>query len=155
MTPTPELDQVAAMRRKLAATAQYPRTYWVLLGVVLVAFAGVPIWLSYLPESDTPYLSWGIAAVGIAAAGYAVLRRRRSGVYLPKRITAYPSAVVFWAAGIAASVVGFLGIQQLVGHGLRGVALGALPVVAVAVFAAQVATQRAVRRDVEAGRVVP
>jgi hypothetical protein len=155
MTPTPELDQVAAARRRMAAHVDFPRTYWVLYGIVLVLLAGVPVWTTVLPTGAIPYLLWAIAAVGLASAVYVRLRRRRTGVYPARRISAYPSAVRLWALGLVLTVVGFFGLQALVDHGLRGVAIGLVPVVAAAVFAVQWATRRAMRRDVEAGRVVP
>ncbi|OZM82684.1 hypothetical protein [Pseudonocardia sp. MH-G8] len=153
MSGTPELDQVAAARRRLAAHAQFPRSYWVVYGVVLVLFAGVPVWLSYLPSGNWMYLQWAVAAVGIGSAVYSMVRRRRSGVYLPRRISAYPKAYKIWLAGLVITVGGFFGIQQLVQHSHRDIALYMLVPVAVAVFIAQVATRSAMRADIEAGRV--
>jgi hypothetical protein len=150
---TPELDQVAEARRRLAAHARFPRAYWVVYGVALVLLAGLPVWMSYLPSVDRVYLSWAIAALGIGSAVYAVVRRRRSGVYLPRRISSYPKARKIWLVGMLLTLGGFLAIQQLVGHGHRDVALYLLVPIAVAVFLVQVATRSAMRADIEAGRV--
>ncbi|MEU5845277.1 hypothetical protein [Saccharopolyspora shandongensis] len=155
MSGTPELDQVADARRRLAAHAQFPVTFWVLYGVALVLLAGVPIWMTWLSPADGPYVSWVIAALGIASAAYSWNRRRRSGVYLVKRISAYPSARLIWLAGIAVTLVGFFGIYALVDHGQRGIAFLVLPAVALAVFVTQVKTRSAMCRDIEAGQVRP
>lgn len=148
------LDQVADARRSLAAHAEFPRSYWTIYGIVLVLAAGIPIWMSYLPSDDWAYLSWALAAVGIGSAVYSVVRRRRSGVYLPRRIRSYPTAHKIWLAGIALTIGGFLGIHHLVEHAQRDIALYMLAPVAVAVFIAQVATRSAMRADIEAGRVI-
>lgn len=155
MDGTPELDQVHAARRTLAAHAGFPRAYWVVYGLVLVLFAGMPVWMSYLPTGDWTYLSWAIAAIGVASAVYTVARRRRSGVYLPRRIGSYPTASKFWLVGIVVTVVGFFGLAALVDHGHRVAALYVLAPVVVAVFVLQVATRSAMRADIEAGRVTP
>ncbi|MGH8882729.1 MAG: hypothetical protein ACRD0P_36210 [Stackebrandtia sp.] len=155
MSDTPELDQVAEARRRLAAHAGFPRSYWVAYGILLVLVAGIPIWMSYLPSDDWTYLSWAIALVGVGSAVYTVVRRRRSGVYLSRRISSYPKAYRIWLAGIAVTAAGFFGIYQLVGHGHRDIALYVLAPVAVVVFLAQVATRSAMRADIEAGRVGP
>jgi hypothetical protein len=153
MSGTPELDQVAAARRRLAAHAQFSRSYWVVYGFVLVLFAGMPVWLSYLPPDGWMYLQWAAAVVAVGSAAYAVIRRRRSGVYLPRRISAYPKAYKVWLAGLVITVGGFFVIHQLVEHSHRDIALYVLAPVAVAVFIAQVATRSAMRADIEAGRV--
>ena len=155
MSGTPELDQVAEARRKIAAHAGFPRSYWAVYGLVLVLCAGLPIWVSHLPSTDWAYLSWALAALGIASAVYSVVRRRRSGVYLPRRISSYPTARRIWIAGILVTACGFLGIHQLVEHAHRDVALYLLVPVAVVVFAVQVATRRAMRADIEAGLATP
>jgi hypothetical protein len=154
MSDTPELDQVAEARRRLAAHAGFPRSYWVVYGVVLVLFAGIPVWMSYLPSDDWAYLSWVVAAVAVGSAVYTALRRRRSGVYLPRRISSYPKAQRIWLAGIVVTAAGFFGIHELVGHGHRDIALYLLAPVAVVVFLVQVATRSAMRADIEAGRAV-
>lgn len=155
MSGSPELDQVADARRKVAAHAPFPVAYWVFYGVALVLLAGVPIWMTWLSSAYDPYVTWVIAALGIASAAYSWIRRRRSGVYLPKRISAYPSARPIWLAGIAVTVVGLLGIYALVDYEQRGIAFLALAVVALAVFLIQVKIRSAMRRDIEAGRVRP
>jgi hypothetical protein len=153
MSGTPELDQVADARRSLAAHAQFPRTYWAVYGLVLVLAAGMPIWMSYLPSDDWGYLSWALALAGVGSAVYSVVRRRRSGVYLSRRISSYPKAYKIWLAGIVVTIGGFLGIHQLVEHAHRDIALYLLAPVAVVVFIAQVAARSAMRADIEAGRV--
>lgn len=155
MSDTPELDQVTEARRRLAAHAGFPRSYWVVYGIVLVLFAGIPIWMSYLPSGDWTYLSWVIAGVGVGSAVYSAVRRRRSGVYLSRRISSYPKAYRIWLAGIVFTAAGFFGIYQLVDLGRRDIALYLLAPVAVVVFLAQVATRSAMRADIEAGRVAP
>lgn len=155
MSDTPELDQVAEARRRLAAHAGFPRAYWVVYGIALVLFAGIPVWMSYLPSDDWTYVSWVAAVVGVGSAVYSVVRRRRSGVYLPRRISSYPKAYRIWLAGIVLTAAGFFGIYQLVGHGHRDIALYVLAPLAVVVFIAQVATRSAMRADIEAGRVGP
>ncbi|ALE72492.1 hypothetical protein AD006_11680 [Pseudonocardia sp. EC080610-09] len=154
MSDTPELDQVADARRRIAAHAGFPVAYWVLLGVALVFIAGLPIW-SNLLNLDPAYTSWALAAIGITSAVYSVLRRRRSGVHLPKRIGAYPSARPSWMIGLAIALAGFIVINLLVREEQQTIALLVLPVVAVGVFVAQVRTRSAMRRDIEAGRVRP
>jgi uncharacterized membrane protein YfcA len=155
MASVPELDQVAEARRRIAETTRYPRAYWVVFGLALVLFAGVPIWMSLLPVADHDYLSWAFAAVCLASAAYSLIRRRRSGVRLPRQISAYPSAQRIWIVVAAVTVGGFFGIQALVNHDHRDIAFVVLPVVALAVFLGQVAIRRAIRDDLEAGRVVP
>lgn len=152
---TPELDQVADARRRIAAHAVFPTTYWALHGVVLVAIAGIPIWLSFLGATGSSWVPWAMLAVAVAAAVHSRIRRRRTGVYLPKRISSYPSAMPYWVASLVATAVGFGGLHSLVDSGRRGTALLVLPVVAVVVFTAQYLTRSAMRRDVEEGRVRP
>ena len=155
MSGTPELDRVADARRKLAAHAGFPRSYWVVYGLVLVLSAGLPVWVSYLPSADWVYVSGAIAVLGVGSAVYVMVRRRRSCVYLPRRISSYPKAYKIWLCGIVVTFGGFLGIQQLVEHGHRDIALYVLAPIAVVVFIAQVATRSAMRADIEAGRVTP
>ncbi|ANY09629.1 hypothetical protein [Pseudonocardia sp. HH130630-07] len=155
MSDTPELDQVAAARRKVADQLDFPLTYWVFLGIALVFFMSVPLLLSWLPRDASPYLSWAIAAVGISSAVYSFVKRRRSGVYLPKRIGAYPSARPLWMAEMILSIAGFIGMYALVNADQRGYALALLPVLAIAIFVLQLRTRSAMRRDIEAGRVTP
>lgn len=154
MADTPELDQVADARRKLAAHAGYPTAYWVLFAVALVAIVGLPIWMSYLPEG-VGWFQWGLVAVCWASVAYAVLRRRSSGVYLPKRVTSYPGARMTWLAVLAFTVVGYFGIDWLVDHDRRGIALAALVPFAAVVLLGQLRIQSSMRRDIEAGRVTP
>ncbi|KID30514.1 hypothetical protein HQ32_02015 [Prauserella sp. Am3] len=155
MSEVPELDQVADARRRLAAHARLPLGYWVFYGVALVALAGLPLWTSWLGAADHPLVSWGVAALGIASAGYAWNRRRRTGVHLPKRVGAYPSARPWWLAGLALTLAGFGAIFTLVAQDLRPVAYGVLPVVAIAVFALQLKTRSAMEHDLQEGRVRP
>ncbi|GAB3572295.1 hypothetical protein GCM10027445_29320 [Amycolatopsis endophytica] len=153
MSDTPELDQVADARRRLAVHAQFPVAYWVFFGVGLVVLAGLPIWTTWL--GDSPYVPWALAALAIASAVYSCSRRRRSGVHLRKRISAYPSAWPIWLTSVSVATVGFFGIYALVHAGQRGIALAVLPLVAIAVFVSEVKTRSAMRRDIEAGRVRP
>ncbi|MDA3644976.1 hypothetical protein LZ318_03655 [Saccharopolyspora indica] len=153
MTGTPELDQVAAARRQLATHAQYPAAYWVIYGAVLVLLAGLPIWNTWLRLGNGPYITSALAVLAVGAATYESVRRRRSGVHLRKRITAYPSARPIWLAGIAITLLGLFGIQALVSSGQREIALLVLPVVALAVLLVQLKTRSAMRRDIEEGRV--
>ncbi|MFR9731016.1 hypothetical protein ACL03H_17465 [Saccharopolyspora sp. MS10] len=155
MSNTPELDQVADARRRIADHARFPAAYWVLYGAALVVFAGVPIWLSWFTAPTTPYLSWVIAALGIGSALYSWYRRRRSGVYLPKRISAYPSARPIWLAGHGVTLAGFAGIWALVRQDQHPYAFAVLAVVVVVVFVAQIKTRSAMVRDIEAGRAQP
>lgn len=155
MSDAPELDQAAAARRQLAAHTQFSTTYWVFSGVFLVLVAGLPIWTTWLNPSGGRYITWVIAAVGIAAAVHSAGRRRSSGVYLPKRISNYPGARRVWLVGLAVTLAGFFTISALMHSGQRGIALLVLPVVAVLVLATQIKIRSTMRRDVEAGRVRP
>ena len=155
MSDTPELDQAAAARRQLAMHAQLPAAHWVLGGIVLVLAAGLPIWMTWLSPAGGDYAGWVIAGLGIAAAVHSAVRRRRSGVYLPKRMINYPGARWLWLVGIAVALGGFFTINALVASGQREIAFLVLPVVAVLVFAIQVTIRSAMRRDIEAGRVRP
>ncbi|MEU6131820.1 hypothetical protein ABZ805_21815 [Saccharopolyspora sp. NPDC047091] len=150
-----QLDQVADARRRLAGHAGFPTAYWVIFGVALVAMAGLPIWMDLLGADYNAYVSWGLAAIALGSAAFSVARRRRSGVYLPKRIGSYPGARPIWLAALAITVVGFGVIAALVRFEQQGIALLVLPVVAIAVFVAQVKTRAAMRRDIEEGRVRP
>lgn len=154
MPDTPELHQVADARRALSAHAGFPRTYWALYGVALVLMAGIPIWLSLVP-SGVPYVSWLLLAIGLAAAADSVLRRRRTGIQLPRRIGAYPSARLTWLAVMALSVAGLVGIYALVGAGQRTAALVVLAAVAVMTFLGQIRVRARMRDDIAAGRVAP
>lgn len=155
MSGMSELEQVADARRRVAAHARFPVTYWVVYGIVLVLLAGLPIWQSWLGLDASPVVPWVIAAVGVGSAVHSRIRRRRSGIYLRKPISAYPGARGIWLAGVAVTLVGLAGIDALVDHGQRGFALLALAGVAVAVFLIQVRTRSAMARDIEAGRVLP
>lgn len=155
MSDTPELDQVADARRRVAAHAQFPVAFWVVYGVVLVALIGLPIWMSWLSPAGGPSVSWALLAVGLAAAAYSWGRRRRSGVYLPKRVGAYPSARPIWLLGLGVTLIGFFSVDALVDAGQRGLAILVLPVAALAVFVVQLKTRSAMFRDIEAGRVRP
>jgi hypothetical protein len=155
MSGASELDQVADARRRLATHARFPVSYWVLQGVALVLLAGVPLWTTWLSPAAGPYASWAIAALGITSAVHSWIRRRHSGVYLPKRISAYPSARPIRLLGIMVTLAGLVSIFALVASGQRGIALLVLPVVALALFVIQVKTRTAMIRDLEAGRVRP
>lgn len=155
MAGSPELDQVAAARRQLAAHAQYPAVYWAVYAVFLVLVAGLPIWSPWLGPDNGTYVTGALAAVAAGAAVCTATRRRRTGVHLRKRITAYPSAWPVWLVGIAITAAGLFGIHALVSSGQRGLALVVLPIVAIAAFLIQVKTRSAMRRDIEEGRVTP
>ncbi|WP_258347369.1 hypothetical protein [Saccharopolyspora gregorii] len=150
-----QLDQVADARRRIATHVGFSTAYWVVYGVLLVVLAGLPIWMDLLGADYSAYLSWGFAVIAIGSAFFTAARRRRSGVYLSKRIGSYPGARPFWLAALGITAVGFGAIAVLVRYQQQGIALLVLPVVAVAVFAAQVKTRAAMRRDLEEGRVRP
>lgn len=152
MADSPELDQVLDVRRRLSAYAGFPRTYWVLYGVALVLMAGLPIWLSFLPDR-LPYVQWMLLAICLAAAAYSVIQRRRTGVQLPRRISAYPSARRLRYAVLAVTVAGICVIYALVDNGHRMIALIVLIPVAALIFAGQVWTRAKMRDDIAAGRV--
>jgi hypothetical protein len=155
MSDRPEFDEVNEARRQVAAHAQFSVTYWVINGVVLVLLVSIPIWLSWMSPTSGPYVWWGIAALAVGLTVHSWNRRRRSGVHLPKRVGAYPSARPIWLAGVAVTLVGYGGIHALVDNGQRGSAFLVLPVVAIALFVIQVKIRSAMRRDLEAGRVRP
>ncbi|MBW0102646.1 hypothetical protein [Pseudonocardia sp. KRD291] len=152
MSDTPELDQVVDARRKLSAYAGFPRTYWVLYGVALVLMAGLPIWSSFLP-GQAFNLQWVLLAICLAAAAYSVLQRRRSGVHLPRQISAYPSAQRPRYTVLAVTLASVFIIYALVGNGHRTVALIVLIPVAAVIFAGQLWTRARMRDDIAAGRV--
>lgn len=154
MSDTPELDQVADARRKLATYAGFSRTYWALCAVAFVLMAGIPIWMSFLPWSSSG-IQWVLLAVGLASAAYSVIRRRRSGVALPRRIGAYPGARPVWVAVLALTVVSFGGIYVLVDNGHRVAALVILLPVAALILAGHIRIRAKMRDDIAAGRVAP
>lgn len=152
MSDTPELDQVAEARRKLASYAEFSRTYWALYGIALVLIAGIPIWVSFLPESAGG-VQWVLLAIGLGSAAYSLVQRRRTGVQLPRRIGAYPSARKVWLVVIAVTLASVAGIYALVGNGQRVIAAVILIPVAAVIFAGQVLTRARMRDDIAAGRV--
>lgn len=155
MADTPELDQVAEARRKLATHASMPKAYWAVYTVAVVLIAGIPLWLSFLPAVDGSYVQWVLVAVALAAAAYAVFQRRRSGVYLPRRTSAYPSARLPHIIVLIVTAVGVFGIYALVSNGHPALALAALIPVAVASLIGNLRIRAAMRRDIENGRVSP
>lgn len=152
MSDTPELEQVADARRKLATYAEFSRTYWALYGVALVLMAGIPIWVSFLPESVSG-VQWVLLAVGLASAAYSLVRRQRTGVQLPRRISAYPSARRVWFVVLATTLASIAGLYALVGNGQRVIAAVVLIPVAAIIFAGQFLTRAKMRDDIAAGRV--
>lgn len=152
MSDTPELEQVVAARRKLSTYAEFSRTYWVLYGVALVLIAGIPIWLSFLPGLR-PSIQWVLLAVAVAAAAYSMIQRRRSGVQLPRRIGAYPSARWVRFAVLAVTVASVGGIYLLVDNGHLVAAVVALVPVAAIILVGQIWTRARMRDDIAAGRV--
>ncbi|MFD0773199.1 hypothetical protein ACFQZ2_04580 [Streptomonospora algeriensis] len=154
MADTPELDQVAEVRRKLAARSELPLAYWVLFTAASVLIAGLPIWTSLLPGSGL-YFQWGALGAVLISVAYAVIQRRRSGVYLPRRVTSYPGARLLWITTLAATGAGYLGISALVDRGLTGFALAALVPVAAVMLVGHVLTRSAMRRSIEDSRVTP
>lgn len=154
MPDTPELDQVSDARRKLATYAELPPTYWALYGVALVLIAGIPIWMSFLPEWRSG-VQWALLAVALAAAAYSLVQRRRTGVRLPRRISAYPTARKVWVAVLALTLASIGGLYALVANGQRVVALVVLVPVAALILVGQVRTRARMRDDIAAGRVTP
>lgn len=154
MPGTPELDQVAEARRKLAAHSELPLAYWILFTAASVLIAGLPIWNSLLPGGGL-YLQWAVLGAVLISVAYAVIQRRRSGVYLPRRVASYPGARLLWITTLAATVAGYLGISALVDRGLLGFALAALVPVAAVMLVGHVLTRSAMRRSIEDGRVAP
>jgi hypothetical protein len=154
MASTPELDQVAEARRRIASHTSPPGSYWAVFAVVCVLLAGLPIWRTLLP-TEGAYLDWALVAVAAASAVYAIVRRRRTGVYLPRHVASYPGARTLWIAVLAATAAGFLGIQALVDHGHTGLALAALVPVAAVPLVGYMRVRAAMRRSIEAGRVKP
>ena len=152
MSDTPELDQVVDARRKLSTYAEFSRTYWVLFGVALVLIAGIPIWTSFLPGLQSS-IQWVLLAVAVAAAAYSMIQRRRSGVQLPRRIGAYPSARKVRFAVLAVTVASIGGIHLLVNNGQRVAAFVALVPVAAIILVGQIWTRARMRADIAAGRV--
>jgi hypothetical protein len=154
MASNPELDQVADVRRKLAAHADLPAAYWVFFTAASVLVAGLPIWSAVLPGSGL-YFQWAVLGVVLVATAYTVIQRRRSGVYLPRRITSYPGARVLWIAALAVTGVGYVGITALVDNGMIGFALAALVPVAAVMLIGQMLVRSAMRRSIEDGRATP
>lgn len=153
MTGTPELDEVAAARQKLAEHALLPWWYWALYVPVAVVIVGYPV-------LDT-LLSPTVAVFGVLYPAMAVLLlsswlvRWRTGVHLSRRLRAFPSVWRVWAPTLALGVVGDLAISQLVRHDQRTAALALIPVVAVVLVAGTVGIRFAMRADIRAGRVRP
>lgn len=154
MADTPELDQVAEARRRLVARSELPLAYWVLFAAASVLIAGLPIWTSLLPGSGL-YLQWAVLGAVLVSVAFAVVQRRRSGVYLPRRVTSYPGARLLWITTLAATGAGYVGIDALVDRGLLGFALAALAPVAAVMLVGHVLTRSAMRRSIENGTVTP
>ncbi len=155
MADTPELDQVAEARRRLATHAAMPPTYWAVQTIAVVLIAGIPLWLSFLPAVDGSYVQWVLLAVAAAAAAYAGFQRRRSGVYLPRRISAYPSARLAHIAVLIVMAAGVVGVYALVSNGHPVLAFVTLIAVAAASLIGHLRIRAAMRRDIEDGRVSP
>ncbi|GAB2487669.1 hypothetical protein [Nocardiopsis aegyptia] len=154
MADHPDLEQVAEARRRLAAHTELPLAYWILFAAASVLIAGLPIWTSLLPGSGH-YLQWALVGVVLVSVVYAVVQRRRSGVYLPRRVTSYPGARLLWISTLAATGAGYLGISALVDRGLTGLALAALVPVAAVMLVGHVLTRSAMRRSIQDGRATP
>lgn len=152
MSDTPELDQVADARRKLSTYAEFSPTYWALSGVALVMIAGIPIWTSFLPVLQSG-IQWVLVAVAVAAAAHSMIQRRRSGVQLPRRIGAYPSARKVRFAVLAVTIASLGGIYLLVDNGHRLAAFVALVPAAAVILVGQIWTRARMRDDIAAGRV--
>ncbi|OZM75091.1 hypothetical protein CFN78_02645 [Amycolatopsis antarctica] len=152
MSDTPELDQVVDARRKLSTYAELSRTYWAVHGVALVLIAGIPIWLSFLPGQSTN-LQWVLLAVCLVSAAYSVIQRQRSGVALPRRIGAYPSARKVRFAVLAVTLASVGGIYALVENGHRVAASVILVPVAAFILVGQIWTRARMRDDIAAGRI--
>ncbi|MEQ3554152.1 hypothetical protein WIS52_27105 [Pseudonocardia nematodicida] len=154
MSDTPELARVAAARRALSEHAGFPTSYWVVTGAALVLMAGIPIWASFLP-GGLPGVQWALLGVAAAAAAWAVLRRRRSGVALPRSVRAYPGARRVRPLVFLVTLAGLASIHLLVGNGQRVVALVVLVPVAVLIVLGNMWVRARMRDDIAAGRVTP
>lgn len=152
MADRPDLDQVVEARRKLSAYAGFPRTYWALHGIALVLIAGLPIWISFLPGQRS-YAEWVLLAVALASAAYSVIRRRRSGVALPRRIDAYPSARRPRFTVLALTAASVCALYALVENDHRVVAMIVLIPVVAFIFVGQIWTRAKMRDDIAAGRI--
>ncbi|WP_224386632.1 hypothetical protein [Pseudonocardia sp. ICBG1293] len=152
MSHNPELDQVTEMRRKLATHALFPLSYWIVYSVLLVVIMSIPVWVSALP-SVTPYLTLGLLVVALGSAMYSIRTRRRSGVALPRRITAYPGARRLHAGVLALTVVGVIAGYALVGADRPGIAMAVLVPLAALVLAGQYRIRQKMAEDIATGRV--
>lgn len=153
MSGTPELDQVADQRARLAEHALMPWWSWAAAAPVLVVTLGWPL----LSE----WVSFTVATYGVflpAALLFGVVQlvaRRGSGVHLHRGVTSYPSARRMWLGTVAVGVGGWVAISALTLHGLQGLALAVVAVVTAVAIAGSVGTRRAMRADIRAGRVRP
>ncbi|WP_017543210.1 hypothetical protein [Nocardiopsis prasina] len=150
--PTPPLDQAAEARRRLAAHTAPPASFWVVQAVGCTLVAGLPIWMPLL-SIDARYLQWILVVVALAAAGLSWVRRRRTGVTLPRWASAYPSARRPRVVVMIVTVLGLIAIHTLVGRGQEGLALAVLGPVALASLGGYLWVHASMRRDIEDGRV--
>ncbi|MFE9243702.1 hypothetical protein [Nocardiopsis sp. NPDC006938] len=150
--PTPPLDQAAEARRRLAAHTAPPASFWALQAVGCTLVAGLPIWMSLL-ALDGRHLQWVLVAVAVAAAALSWVRRRRTGVTLPRWASSYPSARRPRVVVLIVTVLGLIAIHTLVGQGQVGLALAVLGPVALASLCGYLWVHAAMRRDIESGRV--
>lgn len=153
MSGTPELDQVADQRAKLAEHAVMPWWYWAAIVPAFVATVGWPLLSEVVPYEVAMY---GVLLPAVLLlAVVQVVARRRAGVHLPRGFTAYPSVRRIWVGTVLVGIAGFVAIAVLTRGGHPGLALAVLPVVTAVALAGSIGTRRAMRADIRAGRVRP
>ncbi len=145
------MAQVAAQRERLAEKARLPWWFWVLFTMATVGLVGGSLFARALPGDVSTYLvTWPSILVYVLADR---LVRWTRGISISTRMTAYPSTRAPGIAFLVIAVLGVLGVVVLHRAEQLPAAIAVLVVATVLMVAAMVAMQRAMCRDIRAGRV--